>query len=783
MTQATTRCGLIILLAAVLSACAATTTDSGTGSPATSEPAATSLELVSKAKPRPLAEAPELPKEKVTLIPGSGSFINTRAATRPVTQTFAKGEVTLNFEAADLREVVKVVFDTLGQNYIIDPQVQGVVTIQTSRPVPKQALLSTLDTLLQMNGATMVQAEGVYRIIPISNAVAGNTPPRLGRALRPGFNIRVVPLRYVSATEMEKMLTPFAPQGSILNVDPGRNILTLSGTENELAILQDTIDIFDVNWMQGMSFGIFRLQNVDSQTMAENLTNLFGEESKLPMAGMIRFIPVQQLNSVVVITPQIAYLNEIGKWVERLDGTGGERLYVYPVQNGSAEYLAEVLNQLFGAGGGAGGMGGVPARTAPGLKPTSRTSPAPATPTGAGSPFAGQVTPLSRQQSYGQTGTSGLGSSSGFGSSSGLGGTGGLGGGTMGTGTTQGLGQGQQQAAPRSVSLGMGSEEVKVVADTENNALVIWASSRNYEKIMDALRKLDVSSRQVLVEATIAEVVLRGTLQFGLRWWFQGGIGGYGQTAALKQRQNLKLEDLSAVSSTGTDTGTGTGTSAVSALENLGFSYVISNGDRVVKLLLQALASESKVNVLSAPSVMVADNQQANITVGEQVPIQGTSYLTSNSFATQSIEYKDTGVLLQVRPQVNAGGMVTMDIKQQVINPGAYATVGNTQQPTFLQRSVESKVTVQSGQTLVLGGLIRDSNTNNRDGVPILYKLPVLGWFFGARNDETNRTELLVLITPRVIETEQDKQQALEDLKRRLQVLEPQVDQYRQSIR
>ncbi|NTV37000.1 MAG: type II secretion system protein GspD, partial [Anaerolineaceae bacterium] len=351
MTQATTRCGLIILLAAVLSACAMTRTDSGTGATAIPEPVATSLELVSRATPKPLAEVPERPREKVTLIPGTGNFINTRAATRPVTQSFARGEVTLNFEAADLREVVKVVFDTLGQNYIIDPQVQGVVTIQTSRPVPKQTLLSTLDTLLQMNGATMVQADGVYRIIPISNAVAGNTSPRLGQTrLNPGFNIRVVPLRYVSATEMEKMLTPFAPQGSILNVDPGRNILTLSGTENELAVLQETIDIFDVNWMQGMSFGIFRLQNVDSQAMAENLTNLFGEESKMPMAGMLRFIPVQQLNSVVVITPQIAYLNEIGKWVERLDGTGGERLYVYPVQNGSAEYLAEVLSQLFGSG-------------------------------------------------------------------------------------------------------------------------------------------------------------------------------------------------------------------------------------------------------------------------------------------------------------------------------------------------------------------------------------------------------------------------------------------------
>ena len=762
MTQATTRCGLIILLAAVLSACATTKyTDSELSSTVAPQPATTSLELVSRAMPRPLTEVTERPREKVTLIPGTGNFINTRAATRPVTRSFAKGEVTLNFEAADLREVVKVVFDTLGENYIIDPQVQGVVTIQTSRPVPKQTLLSTLDTLLQMNGATMVQAEGVYRIIPLSNAVAGNASPRLGQArLNPGFNIRVVPLRYVSATEMEKMLTPFAPQGSILNVDPGRNIVTLSGTENELAVLQETIDIFDVNWMQGMSFGIFRLQNVDSQTMAENLSKLFGEDSKMPMAGMLRFIPVNQLNSVVVITPQIAYLQEIGKWVERLDGAGGERLYVYPVQNGSAEYLAEVLNQLFGSGGGGGGMGGVPARTAPGLRPTSPTSPAP---TGSSSPFAGQVLPSTRQTSpfTDQTGSSGLGGTSG------VGGTSGLGSGTRGTGATQGLGESQQPAAPRSVSLGLGSEEVRVIADTENNALVIWSSARNYEKIMDALRKLDVTARQVLVEATIAEVVLSGDLQFGLRWWFQGGVGGYTSTASLRQRQTLKLEDLSNIAEGAT----------ASALDG-GFSYVISNGgDRIVKLLLTALASESKVNVLSAPSVMVVDNQEANIRVGDQIPIQTGTTLTTGGNETTSIQYKDTGVLLQVRPQVNAGGLVTMDINQEVTNVGPKTTIGNAgEQFTFLQRSVRSKVTVKSGETLVLGGLIQDRGTNSRDGVPILYKLPVLGWFFGARSNSTNRTELLVLITPRVIETQQDKQRALEDLKRRLRESAPLLD-------
>ena len=303
------------------------------------------------------------------ILPGTGSFINSNAASQPsknITQN-AAGEVTLNFEGADIRDVIKVVFETLKENYTVDPQVQGEATVQTTRPLTKSQLLPTLETLLRMSNAVLIREGGTNRIIPAASAVQkGNLSPRLGGG-KVGYGVRIVPLRYVSALEMQTIIAPFLPEGSILRADPIRNLLILAATGPELATVQDTIDTFDVNWLKGMSIGMFRLRNVDSQAMATNLNQLLGEESKTPVAGLLRFVPLSKLNAIIVVTPQAEYLKEVAVWIERLDGVGGERLYVYQVQNSRADYVADLLNGLFNLGsGGGGGRGG---ELAPGLKP------------------------------------------------------------------------------------------------------------------------------------------------------------------------------------------------------------------------------------------------------------------------------------------------------------------------------------------------------------------------------------------------------------------------------
>ena len=520
-------------LALLLGACA-TVPEGETPAGEGSEPiavAAASNPLRLTAQPGTESPATVQSAPKSAILPGTGHFINLREAQKPLPKTPSAAPsgsgVTLNFEGASIRDVVKVIFDTLKQNYVIDPQVQGEVTVQTSRPLTQEQLLPTLETLLRASNAVLVREGGVYRIIPAAGALRqGNLTPRLGGG-RVGYGVRIVPLNYVSALEMQTIIAPLLPDGAILRADPARNLLMLAGTPQELNSVQDTIDTFDVNWLRGMSIGMFRLRSVDSQAVATELNQLLGEGSGTPIAGLVRLVSLSKLNAVLVITPQKEYLKEVATWIERLDGIGGERLYVYHVQNSRAEYVAELLNGLFNLGGGGGGRGG---ELAPGLKPAQLSGGAGTTgglSSSAGSGLGGGSASSLSSGSGGLGGSSGgLGSSSsgGLGSAAGMGKT--IGGGSA----SSSLAAGNRSGGSSIGSLGSGGpsagmEEVRIVADPENNALLIWATSQNYERIISTLEKMDVSPRQVLIEATFVEVTLTGQLKYGLQWFFNNNIG------------------------------------------------------------------------------------------------------------------------------------------------------------------------------------------------------------------------------------------------------------------
>lgn len=737
--------GLGSLLLLGLSGCASSQSGPGPGEAPARAGSDDKPRLIAAATASQPATDTGAPREKAVIQAGSGQFINARAASKPAPAAPASGDVTLNFELADIRDVIKVVFDTLGQNYVVDPQIQGVVTVQTSQPLPKDALIPTLETLLRANNAALVKEAGMYKIIPAANALSSGVAPRLRSAQQgqPGYGVRIVPLKFISATEMEKILAPFAPEGGILRVDTARNLLMLAGTSRELDSLQETIDIFDVNWLQGMSVGVYRLQNIDAATAAEQLNGVFGKDSEAPVAGLLRFVPITQINALLVITPQVEYLREVQKWIDRLDGTGGERLYVYNVENGDAAYLAEVLGQIFGATTAA-PKEPAGAAVAPGLEPATL---------GAGG--------------YG-TGTGG-----------GMGGTTGLSGGTGAGLSEQTPAEGQtapagQAPKPAAVSVGgqpgalaRPGETVRIVADVENNSLLIWANDRNYEKIIEALRKIDVTPRQVLVEVTLAEVTLSGELRYGLQWFFKNEAGKY-------QGQGSTL------SSGGTGASSFTPFNVpISAIQNSGngFVYAISDGAGIVRALLDTLATDSRANILSTPQLMVVDNQEASIKVGEQTPVSTGSTITGTGLSTQNIQYRDTGVLLKVRPKVNSGGLVSMDIRQEVVDVRGETTATQAAQqlltPTFFQRSIDSKVAVQSGETIVLGGLISETREDSKGGIPVLYKVPVIGPLFGSTNENGRRTELLVLITPRVIKDGREARQITDELKDRMRQVAP----------
>lgn len=722
---------------------------------------------------------------KTRMYPGTGKMVQPPPARKE--QKAAAGEVVLNFENADLREVIKVILgDMLGENFVIDPQVKGAVTVQTSRPLSKESLLPTLESVLRMNGAALLRLpQGGYQIKPLAAALQGTVTPQLASVptnLPPGYDVQIVPLKFVSVHDMQKLLEPFAPPGSITRTDEVRNMLILAGTRDELAHLLDTIQIFDVDWLAGMSVGIFPLQAVDAKTVNDELEKVFGEKGQGPLAGLVRIIPIDRLNALLVVTTQPRYLEEARNWIERLDrGAGGTtaRIYVYHVQNGKAEHLAEVLGELFGGGEKRGrGVGGP--QLAPGLAPGAigsagplgtsyrpfpgGSSPIPpATPSPVPAPGTGQFT--STSPTFSTSGTQStmggtLGGGLGGGTASRLGG-GGLGGGPGGAGGTA-----------AGATLNLGGTEARIIADKDNNALVILATPGDYEKIEAALRKLDVIPRQVLIEASVVEVTLDDSLQYGIEWFFSHNIGKYKGLGDL----NVLSTPLVPNATSGININSLTGVPS-------GFSYALADRAGLVHVLLNELAAKGLTNVLSSPQLMVLDNQTANIKVGAQIPVPTGSAVTTGGVAETSIQYRDTGVLLEVTPRVNAGGLVTLDISQEVTDPGTSITVGNSNSATtFNQRSIKTTVAVQSGQTLVLGGLITENKGKSKSGVPILYDMPIIGPLFGTTSTNDTRRELLIIITPRVVRDQNEARQVTEELKERMRGIREPLDALRRGV-
>ena len=274
-------------------------------------------------------------------------FINDKAAARKLSAVSQDGEIVLNFEGESLQSVVHTILgEVLQETFVIGPGVSGQVTFSTSKPVSRDQLMPILELLLRWNGAAMVYTEGRYHILPVAEADPGQPDPcpQCRQAQAMGYEVRVVPLKYIGALEMAKILEPYVREGAMVRVDPGRSMLFLAGTQEELRNYQQTVEIFDVDWLAGMSVGIYPLHTVDVTSITTELTTIFGMDSESPLAGMFRFVPLERLGSVMVITPQEAYLEKASKWIETLGSWccrfAGVQLYVYRVKNLEAQVLA-----------------------------------------------------------------------------------------------------------------------------------------------------------------------------------------------------------------------------------------------------------------------------------------------------------------------------------------------------------------------------------------------------------------------------------------------------------
>lgn len=708
---------------------------------------------------------PDAAGSEPRIIRGNGQVIAPPKGMPPLTGA----PVSFRFEEAPVAEVLRTVMgDILKVDYVMHPPLQGTVTLATRSPIPPDQAVFLLESALQANGLALVRdARGTFhagRADALKN-VAGSVRQfsSSNPSIPPGYGAVIIPLQYIGAGEMASILRPLVSPESIVRVDTVRNLLVMMGTRTQAEGWMDLVNTFDVNLLKGMSIGVFPLKHASVKEVEAALRLVSGGgggsvasvpgsampgvatastssgavsasaagsaalgESN-PFFGALRIMPIERINSILVVTPRAAYLEEARLWIDRLDrpsdGGSEPQLFIYPVQNGNARHLAGVLGGLFG---GSGGAAAAPANNgiAPGLGATTANS--------LGQPGVGG-------SPFGSAGSGMLGNSrTGLASA--------LTSGGASLGGANNLNRPNPQAANNQAAAAAMLGSIRVVADDLNNSILVWSTRAEFNKIEATLKRLDLPLTQVLIEASIIEVTLDDSLQYGLQWTFSGDArNGY--------------------------SGTGSVGGALNTAATSGFSYALSNGAGKLKATLSALASKSLVKMISNPSLMVLDNHTATITVGDQVPVS-TSTITSETttVTTSTIQYKDTGVNLSVTPSVNAGNVVAMQIDQTVTDTGA-AEKGANNQLRFLQRQISSKVAVRSGESIVLGGLIKDNKSSSNSGVPLLKDIPLVGSLFAQNNSTGARTELLVIITPRVVRSDVDIREVSEDLRERLKGL------------
>jgi general secretion pathway protein D len=665
----------------------------------------------------PIQSAPQNVDPGVTdieIYEGTGEFINREAAVRPPEVVSEDGEIVLNFEGESIQSVVHTILgEVLQETFVIGPGVSGEVTFSTSKPVNRDQLMPILELLLRWNGATMVFSAGRYNILPVSDAIKGHLYPEIGSGERArGYEVRAVPLQYISAPEMGKILEPYVRDGGIVKADEFRQMIFLAGTPEELRNYLKTIEIFDVDWLEGMSVGIFPLQTVDVESIIVELETIFGSNAESPLAGMFRFIPLERLASVMVITFEESYLYKAEEWIKILDrgaAGAGNQLYVYRVKNLEAPILAGYLTQLFGGEGGKSTQNISRGTLAPGLEPAT----------------VGTVADFNQNRlgSQQQTGSGGV----------------------------------------QSGALDMGSGDIRITSVLETNSLLIQATQAQYNAVLAAIERIDIEPLQVLIESQVLDVELNEELQFGVNWFLTNNAALIPPTIGGDNDSYLQSAAF------------GSGSA-----EAGGFNFLttlatpLANGLPFIQATIAALDEVTDVRSLAAPSLLVRNNATATITVGTQVPVQSSSISTGNNNVVSSAQYVSTGITLTVTPRINPGGLVYMDISQDVSRPGArdpdISTSGN---PPINNKSVTSQVAVQSGQTVFLGGLISEQDSRGRSGVPFLSRVPLIGPLFGSKSKANARSETLVMITPTVIETAVDLKAISEDMEKEFSRVPP----------
>ena len=679
---------------------------------------------------------PPLGTTTPAVTPGSSPTVTSTTTSSPVpsgstnpsvqlTNTPNPG-VTLKFDNADIYDVIQVVLgDILKLDYVIDPAVQGRVTIKSTGAISMADIYSALETALSTSNISIIRQGKVYKVT--RDAVATRDALTNQGSGPASVVMQIIPLKFVQANQLVNTLRNFVgPQAAITNDPTNKHLIVVDRAANVEKII-DMVKTLDVDYLNQVNIKLIPVKYGEAAELAKELDGLFKTSGIFNWTGTEStkafFLPVVRMNALLVATSNDAVMKAAEQWVKTLDAEPsnglGTYVHVYPVANSNAAHLANLVTQIFGG-------------TASG---TSNAG-ASALPSAGSSSFANSAT-----GSPGSASTAGMNT---------LGGQTNAATRTIERGTVPSA---QQGATVTSMGL---SGSVQVIADEITNTLVVRASAQDYQQIRKVLERLDTRPRQVLVQVLVAEVTLNDTLQYGVEWWLKSALtsGGKSWPGFVGLDGGIAPKITSAAAGA-TPTVTGTAT---------GLNYAVFGSAGQVIGMLNLLGQDTDVNVLSTPHVLASDGKIAKIEVGNEVPVitqtvsTPTSGLTTGStFSTSnSVQYRPTGILLEVKPSITASGQVTLSISQEVSSVGNPVSAGGSEYPSFQKRKVTTDATVEDGKTIMLAGLIEDRGNDSVTGVPGLKDVPVFGALFGTTRKTRNKTELLITITPYIVASRED---------------------------
>ena len=685
-------------------------------------------------KGTPLGDAADPGTEQPRVFNGTGNFLNEPGAQQSrATSSENSAGVTIDLVNASPSEAAKAVLgDIMGVTYIVSDKVKAPITLKTAGPVSKSGLLEIFESVLTSSGAAILIDGAVYKVVPMDEAIASGKITRTKASqIRKGVGVttQIVPLRYVSAAEMERVLKSMAPLSTISRVDTARNLLVLTGTGSELTSMLDTINVFDVDYMRGMSFGIFPIESPDPAAIAQELDTIFANDRTSPTKGMVRFVPNARLKAILVMTSRAEYLKKAETWINRIDLAGRatqKQAFVYHVQYRQASEIAALLQKLYAlpkSQQGAGSAAAAPAApVATGLAEaqleqetigsgqTARSLNATVAQPGGPQPLSPLLPDFGRPANAAGAVTAPQQPATAIGG--------------VDAATAAGPNQGLETGALAQSPFDDRNAGISIIADESNNTILISATPSEIKRIRQVLSQVDIMPNQVLIEATIAEVTLNDQLKFGLRWFFEKGASEF------------RLTDTAA---------------GLIAPAFPGFSYFLNLTN--VQVAINALSTITNVNIVSSPSLTVLDNKKAVLQIGDEVPIATQSavpVVAPDAPIVNAISFRNTGVILSITPRVSDNGRVLLDIEQEVsdVKPTTSSTIDS---PTISQRRIKTTVSVNNGESIVLAGLMQDRATRDRGQVPLAGDIPLIGNLFKNKTDTIARTELLIAITPHVI--------------------------------